>query len=104
MKVNLKCMPEALMNETPSVIGMMSVTLSSGGSFDSAIREIAKSGPKNISDLFNKIVLDADCRAISDIRTAVIEMISSLPKTLSPFKRAMHRAFVRKADHRTKEK
>lgn len=89
MKVNLKCMPEALMNETPSVIGMMSVTLSSGGSFDSAIREIAKSGPKNISDLFKKIVLDADCRAISDIRTAVIEMISSLPKTLSPFKRAM---------------
>ena len=75
MKVNLKCMPEALMNETPSVIGMMSVTLSSGGSFDSAIREIAKSGPKNISALFTRIVLDADCRAISDIRTAVIDMV-----------------------------
>ena len=89
MKVKLKCMPEVLMNETPSVIGMMSVTLSSGGSFDSAIREIAKNGPKYISELFTKIVLDADCRAISDIRTAVIDLVSSLPKALSPFKRAM---------------
>ena len=89
MKVKLKCMPEVLMNETPSVIGMMSVTLSSGGSFDSAIREIAKNGPKNISELFNKIVLDADCRAISDIRTAVIDLVSSFPKVLAPFKRAM---------------
>ena len=89
MKVKLKCMPEALMNETPSVIGMMSVTLSSGGSFDSAIREIAKNGPKNISELFTRIVLDADCRAISDIRTAVIDLVSSLPKVLSPFKRAL---------------
>ena len=89
MKVKLKCMPEVLMNETPSVIGMMSVTLSSGGSFDSAVREIARNGPKNISELFTKIVLDADCRAISDIRTAVIDLVSSLPKVLSPFKRAM---------------
>ncbi len=87
--VKLKCPSEVLMNETPSVIGMMSVTMSSGGSFDTAVREIAKNGPKNISELFGKIVMDADCKAISDIRTAVNDMVSSFPKALSPFKRAM---------------
>ena len=89
MKKALKCPPEVMMNETPSVIGMMSVTLSSGGSFDTAVREIAKNGPKNFSELFTKIVLDADCRAISDIRTAVMGAVSSFPKEMSPFKRAM---------------
>ena len=89
MKKALKCPPEVMMNETPSVIGMMSVTLSSGGSFDTAVREIAKNGPKNFSELFTKIVLDADCRAISDIRTAVMGVVSSFPKEMSPFKRAM---------------
>ena len=86
----LKCSPETLMNETPSVIGMMSVTLSSGGSFDSAIREIAKNGPRYISEIFRKIVLDADCKAVSDIKTAVIDTVSTFPKALAPFKRAMH--------------
>ena len=86
----LKCSPETLMNETPSVIGMMSVTLSSGGSFDSAVREIAKNGPRYMSEIFRKIILDADCRVVSDIRAAVIETVSSFPKALAPFKRAMH--------------
>ena len=84
------CSPETMMNEAPSVIGMMSVFLSSGGSFDNAVRDVAKNGPENISKIFSKIVLDADCKAISDIKTAVISTISSFPKELSAFKRAMH--------------
>ena len=86
----LKCSPETLMNETPSVIGMMSVTLSSGGSFDNAIREIAENGSRYMSEIFRKIVIDADCKAVSDIRTAVLGTIASFPKALAPFKRAMH--------------
>ena len=90
MRKGIGCPPEILMNETPSVIGVMSVTLSSGGSFDTAVREIAKSGPENMSRLFGRIVLDADSRVISDIGTAIMELVSSFPKQLSPFKRAMH--------------
>ena len=67
-----KLHPEAIMNEAPSVIGMMSVTLSSGGSFDRAIREIAKSGPENISKIFGRIVLDADCRVVCDIKKEIM--------------------------------
>lgn len=86
----LKCPPETLLNEAPTVIGMMAVTLSSGGSFDTAIRDVAKNGPKNISEFLRGIVLDADCKRISDIKKAVIDEFSSFPKELSPFKRATH--------------
>ena len=89
-KRKLDCSPEALMNETPSVIGMMSVTMSSGGSFDTAVREIAKNGPKHFSKMFSEIVLDADCRSAPDIKRTVSDRVSGLPKQLSPFKRAMH--------------
>ena len=88
-KNKLPCMPEALMNETPSVIGMMSITLSSNGSFDTAVRDVAKNGPKYMSSIFRKIVLDADCREISDKKQEVMEVVSSFPKPLSSFKRAM---------------
>ena len=84
-----KVQPEEIMNEAPSVIGMMAVTLSSGGSFDVAVREIARSGPKSISGIFSRIVIDADCRAVCDIKKEVMAAISSFPESLSPFKRAM---------------
>ena len=85
----LPCTPEVLMNETPSVIGMMSITLSSNGSFDSAIRDVAKNGPKYMSSIFRRITLDADCKAISDIKKAVMDEVSTFPKALSSFRRAM---------------
>ena len=89
MAKKLPCTPEALMNETPSVIGMMSITLTGNGSFDSAVREVAKNGPKYMSSIFRKIVLDADCREISDIKVAVMDVVSTFPKALSSFRRAM---------------
>lgn len=83
------CSPEVLMNESPTVVGMISVILTSNGSFDTAARDVAENGPKNFSKMFKGIVMDADCRAISDIGSGVKDMISSFPKELSPFRRAM---------------
>ncbi len=85
-----KCAPEVLMNESPTVIGMMSVTLSSGGSFENAIREVATNGPTNMSAIFKKIVLDADCREVPDIKANVFSSLSKLPKELTSFRRAMN--------------
>lgn len=81
--------PEAMMNEAPGVIGMFTTMISSGGSFDSAVRNIASTGPKHISQLFTKIVREADCRAIPDIRTGIKDILSTAPKELSSFRRAM---------------
>ena len=86
----LKCTPETLMNETPSVIGMMAVTLSSGGSFDTAVRDVADNGPRYMSEIFSKAVREADCRSVPDIRGSILSTVASFPKELSSFKRAMH--------------
>lgn len=84
------CPPETLLNETPSVVGMMSVVLSAGGSFDTAVRDVAAHGPKNMAAIFRKIVMDADCRQIPDIKAEVLRAVSSFPAELSPFRRAIH--------------
>lgn len=83
------CSPEILMNELPSAVGMFSIVLSSGGSFDSAVRNISENGPTNLSKMFKDIVMNADCRVIPDIKTGIDEMLLSLPKELSVFRRAM---------------
>lgn len=54
--------PYKLMNEAPTVIGMMSVVLSSGGSFEMAVRDVSENGPVLMRTLFNDITMDADCR------------------------------------------
>lgn len=84
------CSSEIMMNEAPTVIGMMSIILTAGGSFDSAVREVADNGPTNISKMFKKIIMDADCRASPDITAGVNALLASLPKDMSPFRRAMH--------------
>ena len=84
------CSPEVLLNEAPTVIGMMSVSLRSNGSMDSAVRDVAVNGPKNIASLFAGIVRDADCRRTDSINQGLLDLLSSLPPQLSPFRRAVH--------------
>jgi Flp pilus assembly protein TadB len=84
------CSPEVMLNEAPTVIGMMSVSLRSNGSLDSAVRDVAANGPKNIASLFAGIVRDADCRRTDGINQGLLDLLSSLPSQLSPFRRAVH--------------
>jgi len=83
------CSPETMLNEAPTVIGIFSTVLSSGGSFDSAVRLIARTGPKNVSRMFRQIVRDADCRINPDIKNGIKDALSKAPKELSSFRRAM---------------
>lgn len=80
----------SILKEGPRAVGIMSVIVESGGSLDSAVRGVADNGPKTIRELFSEIVHDADTRIVSDIRSGVEEMLSSLPKELSGFRRSMH--------------
>lgn len=68
----------------------MSVVVESGGSLDSAVRGVADNGPKTIRKLFSDIVHDADTRIVPDIRSGLENLLSSLPKELSGFRRSMH--------------
>lgn len=79
-----------LMNEGPTVIGMMSAIIEGGGSLDTAVRDISANGPMNSSRLFKKVSDDADTRQSPGIREGFHSMISSLPASLTAFRRAMH--------------
>ncbi|MCL1984122.1 MAG: hypothetical protein FWG58_01830 [Methanomassiliicoccaceae archaeon] len=85
-----KVRSETVMNEAPTAVGMMRLMINGGRSLDSAVREIAKNGPANISKLFERIVWNVDMRISSDIRDSLSSMLAELPDTLAPFKRSMY--------------
>lgn len=82
--------PKYMMDEGPTVIGMMSVIIESGGSLDTAVRDVVKNGPRRTAKFFGAIVCDADTRVTPDIKAGLSAAISSLPETLASFRRSMH--------------
>ena len=85
-----KMRTEPYLNESPSVVSMMSAVISPGGSIESAVRYVAEKGPRNTSRLFRDIVSDADCRRTPDIRDSLYGLASSMPNGLSAFRRALY--------------
>ncbi len=79
-----------LIREVPAAVGMMSVVIESGGSLDSAVREVASKGPGKIGGVFSAIVHDADVRACPDIRSGLRSLTARLPKELAFFRRSVH--------------
>ena len=84
------CRPEVLINEMPTVMGMFSASLNSGGSFEGAVRNIADNGPDNISRLFKGVVTDADCRNVPGIRAGMQSLLSEMPRQLADVRRSMN--------------
>ncbi len=84
-----KIVASKYLNESSSVIAMMSAVITSGGSLDAAVRKVAADGPKNTAKLFGTIVADTDSRSFPDMREAILELISMFPEELSSFRRAM---------------
>lgn len=82
--------PKPLLNEAPTVVGMMSVTIESGGSLDTAVRDVAANGPKMTAALFTDVVRRADTRCLSDIKSGLSALLASLPDSLSSFRRSIH--------------
>ncbi|MEA4977856.1 MAG: hypothetical protein VB016_04835 [Methanomassiliicoccaceae archaeon] len=79
-----------LMGEGPRAVGMMSVVIESGGSLDSAVRDVAAEGPDNTKKLFSGIVQDTDTRVAPDIRSGLNDLMAQLPKELATFRRSVH--------------
>ena len=82
--------PNVILNEGPTVVGMMSAIVERGGSLDSAARDVAKNGPERSAALFGAIVVKADTRQIPDIHHGMSEMLSSLPPEAAAFRRSVH--------------
>ena len=60
-----------LLNEAPAVIGMMTSTIQSGGSIDTAIRQISTEGPKISKELFQDAVRLADSKGAASLVDAL---------------------------------
>ncbi len=78
-----------MLNEAPDIVGRMTTVLENGGSLDTAVRSIAKNGPRISRILFKTIVDDADTRVEPDIRTALSKQISALPEKNSTYAMAV---------------
>ena len=78
-----------LLNESPSVIGMMTSVLQSGGSIDTAIRAVAESGPKLSMGLFGSAVRLTDTKGAPSLTEALSRGMSLLPKEAAGYRRAV---------------
>ena len=79
-----------LLNECPTVVGMMTSSLESGGSLDSAVRMIAEEGPELSRLLFSRIARRMDTKACGSMSSCVAETMSRLPEEAAGYRRAIH--------------
>ncbi|MCL2145981.1 MAG: hypothetical protein FWH45_02240, partial [Methanomassiliicoccaceae archaeon] len=86
--------PNAILNEGPTVVGMMSAVIDGGGSIDTAVRDVASNGPERSASLFRSIVVKADTRQIPDIAHGLSDMLSTLPAEAAAFRRSVHMVMV----------
>ncbi|MCL2296582.1 MAG: hypothetical protein FWC29_05855 [Methanomassiliicoccaceae archaeon] len=96
--------PRTILNEGPTVVGMMSAVVEKGGSIDSAVRDVAKNGPERSAALFRTIVVKADTRQIPDIAHGMSEMLSSIPAEAAAFRRSIHMVMAAAASSEQSER
>ena len=68
-----------LMNECPTVIGMMTSVVQSGGSIDTAIRDVAEEGPNLSKSIFREVVRLADSKGTASLSEGLSSRMVSLP-------------------------
>ena len=78
-----------LVTEGPTVVGMLTTSLESGGSLDTAVRSIAREGPPLTSGIFEEVVRLADTRGCSGVREGLSEAVGRLPSSVSGYKHAL---------------
>lgn len=79
-----------LLNEGPTVVGMMTASLESGGSLGTAVRTVAEEGPGLSRGLFAEVVRLVDTKGCRDIRDGMASRLSELPEGAEGYRRAIH--------------
>ncbi|KUE73687.1 hypothetical protein AUQ37_08315 [Candidatus Methanomethylophilus sp. 1R26] len=93
-----------LLNEAPGVVGIMSTSISGGGSLDSAVRAVAEDGPPISKKIFRRVADLADTRVRPDMRASLISELSRLPDSASPYSMAIHMAVSASEAHAEDER
>lgn len=78
-----------LMNEGPTVVGLLTSVIESGGSLDGAARIIAEEGPPLSRGLFGRAVRSADTKGAPGVKDALAEEVSQLDGEASGYMQAV---------------
>jgi len=78
-----------LMNECPTVIGMMTAVVQSGGSIDTAIRDVAEEGPNLSKSIFREVVRLADSKGTVSLIKGLSSRMTDLPPESAGYGRSV---------------
>lgn len=78
-----------LISECPTVVGMITTSVESGGSLDTAARSIAETGPLFSRELFSRAVRIADTKGADGIPRALSDEVGKLPESASGYRNAV---------------
>lgn len=78
-----------LVNEGPTVVGMLTTVIGSGGSLDTAARAVASDGPEISAGLFSEAVRLADTKGCDGVSAGIKGMAGGLHPSLSGYKHAL---------------
>ncbi|MBR2255632.1 MAG: hypothetical protein IJ856_07505 [Candidatus Methanomethylophilaceae archaeon] len=78
-----------LLNEGPSAVGLMTSVIGSGGSIDTAVRNVAANGGRLSRTLFTEMVRMVETKASPGIPDALKSKLSELPQSAAGYRRAM---------------
>lgn len=78
-----------LMNEGPTVVGLLTSVLESGGSLDGAARVVAEEGPPLSRELFSDAVRSTDVKESPGIKEALIRETADLDREASGYRQAV---------------
>ncbi len=78
-----------LLNECPTVVGMLTASVESGGSIDTAIRTVAKEGPRISAEMFSDVVRLTDTKGCPSLIQGLAERIGELPASASGYRHAV---------------
>lgn len=78
-----------LINEGPTVVGLMTSVIGSGGSLDAAVRMVASDGPPESSRIFSEAVRRTDTKEERSVKDALTTSMGDLPAGTAGYRQAI---------------
>ena len=86
-----------LVNEGPTVVGLMTSVIGSGGSLDAAVRMVASDGPPESSRIFSEVVRRTDTKEERSVKDALTTSMGDLHGAV---REALYRSPIRRTASR----
>lgn len=85
----MKADSRRLMNEAPTVVGLMTSVIESGGSLDGAARAVSEDGPPLSRGLFTDALRLADTKGARSVRDALVRSLGDLSEDASGYRQSL---------------